>query len=76
MPRRMNDKADMAQMFGLLSLLLGLACGIPAIILGFMAISEIQRTGEDGTGKAKTGIILGFLSLSIPITIYFLFVVL
>lgn len=44
-----------------------LCCGpllsIPGIIVGFMAKSEVQRTGQAGLGLAKAGIILGIIQV-------------
>ena len=36
--------------------------GIPAVVLGHVARSEIRRTGERGDGLALTGLVLGWLS--------------
>ncbi|CAM5478533.1 hypothetical protein SALBM311S_12835 [Streptomyces alboniger] len=36
--------------------------GLPAVILGHAARSEIQRSGEGGDGLAITGLVLGWLS--------------
>jgi hypothetical protein len=32
-------------------------------VLGFVAIGQIRRTGEDGRGMAIAGIVLGFISI-------------
>jgi hypothetical protein len=37
----------------------GILAGIPAIVLGFVAINQIRHTGEDGRGMAIAGIALG-----------------
>jgi DUF1707 SHOCT-like domain/Domain of unknown function (DUF4190) len=39
--------------------------GIPAVILGHVARSQIQRTGERGDGQAIAGLILGYLWISL-----------
>lgn len=70
----MNHKAEQAQMFGVLSLFLGILCGIPAIILALMALSEIQRTGEEGTSRANAGLLLGILSFAWVVAYYYLFI--
>lgn len=36
---------------------------IPAIVLGFIALSQIRQTGEDGRGMAIAGILLGFVGI-------------
>jgi hypothetical protein len=38
--------------------------GIPAIILGHMARSEIRRTGKRGDGMAIAGLVLGYLAMA------------
>jgi hypothetical protein len=43
--------------------------GIAAIVCGYAARSQIRRTGEDGAGMAKAGIILGYLGVLLPILI-------
>jgi hypothetical protein len=59
---RANGKAVGAAVCGLLCLpSMGLT-GIPAVILGHAARSEIRRTGEGGDGLALTGLVLGWLS--------------
>jgi hypothetical protein len=70
--RPMNKKAHSAQMFGLLSLILT-PFGLVAIILGFMALSEIQLTGEDGASQAKLGLGLGFAAVFLSCIYYYLF---
>lgn len=34
---------------------------VAAIITGFLSLSQIRRTGEEGSGLAKAGIIVGFV---------------
>jgi uncharacterized membrane protein YjgN (DUF898 family) len=70
--RPMNHKAHQAQLFGLLGLLLT-PFGIVAVILGFMALSEIQMTGEDGSKQAKTGVVLGFVEIAAMLLYYLVF---
>lgn len=71
--RPVNKKAHSAQMFGLLGLLLS-PFGVVAIILGFMALSEIQLTGEDGATQAKLGLGLGFVEIFLACGVYYLLV--
>lgn len=47
----------------------GFTVAIVAIITGFMARSQIRRTGEQGTWMANVGIILGFVHLAIGFVI-------
>jgi Domain of unknown function (DUF4190)/Domain of unknown function (DUF1707) len=61
-PPRTNGKAVGALVCGLLCVpTLGFT-GIPAVILGHAARSEIRRSGETGDGLALTGVVLGWLS--------------
>jgi Domain of unknown function (DUF4190)/DUF1707 SHOCT-like domain len=41
--------------------------GVVAIILGHMALRQIRRTGEDGAGMAKAGLILGYLGVALSV---------
>lgn len=50
--------------------LLGVCCGIGSIIgiiLGFVALGQIKKTGQNGSGMAKAGIIIGFITMAIGI---------
>ena len=57
-------KATASLVLGLLSLIICLA-GIPAIILGHMALSEIKKSAGrlKGDGMALAGLIMGYLSM-------------
>jgi hypothetical protein len=60
-----NNKAVWALVLGILGLLCcGFFTGIPAIILGKQAQSEIDRTGgaQGGRGMATTGFVLGIIA--------------
>ncbi|PYC78150.1 hypothetical protein C7C46_16930 [Streptomyces tateyamensis] len=53
------------------SLVLGLLCvptagatGIPAVVTGHIARSQIRRTKESGDGMATFGLVLGYLSVA------------
>lgn len=58
-----NGRAVGSAVCGLLCLLTAGLTGIPAVVLGHTARTEIRRTGEDGDGLALTGLVLGWLSL-------------
>lgn len=48
----------------LLSLIFGiLGTGLVAVILGHVAKSQIRRTGEQGSGMATAGLVLGYIGL-------------
>ena len=42
---------------------------ILGIILGFIALSQIKRTGEQGRGLALAAVIIGFVALAIGIIV-------
>lgn len=42
---------------------------ILGIILGFVALSQIKRTGEQGRGLALAAVIIGFVALAIGIIV-------
>ncbi|MFV0134245.1 DUF1707 and DUF4190 domain-containing protein [Streptomyces sp. HMX87] len=63
-PQRTNGKAVASMVCGILCLFTGGFTGLPAVILGHMAQSEIRRTGEGGDGFAVTGLVLGWVSVA------------
>lgn len=63
-PQRTNGKAIGSMVCGVLCVATGGLTGLPAVILGHMAQSEIRRTGEGGDGLALTGLVLGWLSVA------------
>jgi hypothetical protein len=62
---RTNGKAVGAAVCGLLCVPTFGLTGIPAVVLGHAARSEIQRSGEGGDGLALTGLVLGWLSTAV-----------
>jgi hypothetical protein len=61
--RKTNSLAIASLCCGMGLFLVGILAGIPAIVLGFLAINQIRQTGEDGRGMAIAGIVLGFVSI-------------
>ncbi|MDC0765716.1 DUF1707 and DUF4190 domain-containing protein [Streptomyces sp. HD] len=57
-----NGKAVGSAVCGVLCLVSFGLTGIPAVVLGHAARSEIRRTGEGGDALAMTGLVLGWLS--------------
>ncbi|MET9828908.1 DUF1707 and DUF4190 domain-containing protein [Streptomyces sp. NPDC006385] len=57
-----NGKAVGSAVCGVLCLVSFGLTGIPAVVLGHAARSEIRRTGEAGDALALTGLVLGWLS--------------
>ncbi|MGW7203963.1 DUF1707 and DUF4190 domain-containing protein [Streptomyces sp. NPDC054837] len=65
LPRpRTNGKAVGAAVCGVLCLPTFGFTGVPAVVLGQAARSEIQRTGEGGDGLALIGLVLGWMSVA------------
>lgn len=55
--------------------IVGVCCGIGSIlgiILGFVALNQIKKTGQPGEGLAKAGIIIGVITLLIGIFFWIL----
>jgi Domain of unknown function (DUF4190) len=61
--RRTNPLAIAALVCGILTFCGLFPAVIVAIICGHKALRQIRRTGEDGYGLAKAGLILGYLAL-------------
>ncbi len=68
--RRSNTMAVTSLVLGFVQLvgwiifiLPGLLAAILAIVLGFVSMRQISRSGESGKGLAITGVILGFLGI-------------
>jgi hypothetical protein len=61
--RRTNPLAIASLCLGIGQVIAWILTGIPAIVLGFMALKQIRQTGEDGRGMAIAGIVLGFVGI-------------
>ncbi|MFF7450515.1 MULTISPECIES: DUF1707 domain-containing protein [unclassified Streptomyces] len=61
---RTNGKAVGAALCGVLCLPSFGLTGVPAVVLGQAARSEIQRTGEAGDALALLGLVLGWMSVA------------
>ena len=59
--RGTNGLAIAALVLGLAQFAVGFPAGIAAIILGHKAQQRIKQTGEQGSGLARAGLILGYL---------------
>lgn len=76
-PGKTSSKATISLVLGIVGLIcLGIA-GIPALILGIMAIREIKKSQGllSGSGLAVAGIILGICSILIAVLIFILLTV-
>ncbi len=74
LPPPNNGKAVGALVCGILTTMTAGLTGIPAVVLGHTARSEIRRTGEGGDGFALAGLILGWLSIA-GWTLFLIFVI-
>jgi hypothetical protein len=59
--RSTNGLAIAALVLGLAQFAVGFPAGIAAIILGHKAQQRIRQTGEQGSGLARAGLILGYV---------------
>ena len=62
-PVRTNSLAVAALICGVAEVFTGGLTAIPAVVLGHMARNQIRRTGEQGSGLALAGLILGWLAI-------------
>lgn len=60
--RRTNSMAKAALVAGIIEFVLPPAA-IVAIVLGHLAMHQIRRTGQEGLGIAKVGLILGYFGV-------------
>jgi hypothetical protein len=72
--RGTNSLAIAALCCGIGQVIAGPLAGIPAVILGFMSLGQIARTGEDGRGMAITGLVLGIIGLILTVLFIILFI--
>jgi hypothetical protein len=72
--RKTNALAIASLCCGIGQIVAWILASIPAIVLGFMALNEIRRTGEGGRGMAITGIVLGFVGIILMALLIIFFV--
>jgi len=60
---RQSGMATAALVLGLCTFITFGATGIPAVVLGILALSDIKRRGVPGEGAAITGLIFGGLAV-------------
>ncbi len=68
-PARTNSLAVAALICGVAEFFTGGLTAIPAVVLGHMARGQIRRTGEQGSGLALAGLILGWLAIVVFVLI-------
>jgi hypothetical protein len=62
----------------IISLIAAFVMPVAAIVTGHIAMSQIRRTGEQGAGLAKAGLILGYVFVALGVLVaaaYILFFV-
>lgn len=59
----------------IVAFILAFFVSIVGIILGYVALSQIKRTGEQGRGLALAAIIIGFVEVALAIFFFILFAV-
>jgi uncharacterized membrane protein len=64
-PGRTNSLAIASLICGAAQLIAGPLTTIPAIAFGHVARRQIRRTGEDGSGLALWGLVLGYAGLAL-----------
>jgi Domain of unknown function (DUF4190) len=64
-PARRNPLAIAALCCGIGQILLGLLAGIPALVLGLIALNQIKTSGESGRGMAIAGVTLGAIGIAV-----------
>ncbi|MCC8111136.1 MAG: hypothetical protein LIO74_05805 [Ruminococcus sp.] len=71
-----SGKATASLVLGIISLIgicspiIGVVCGIVAIVLSRMSVKESQALGFPADGKAKAGLILGIIGIAIGVVNY------
>jgi hypothetical protein len=60
-----NGVAIAALILGCAQFFVWVLSGIPAIICGHIALSQIKRTGQEGRGMAIAGLVLGYIGLAL-----------
>ncbi|WP_434317635.1 DUF4190 domain-containing protein [Leifsonia sp. P73] len=56
----------------IVAFILAFFVSIVGIILGFVALSQIKRTGEQGRGLALAAVIIGFVEVAIGLLVFIL----
>lgn len=73
-PPQTNGASIGALICGILTPMYGITA-IPAVILGHVAKSQIRRTGEEGSGFATAGLVLGWLAIGFFLAVIFAVIV-
>jgi hypothetical protein len=68
-PAKTNGLATTSLVLGITSFIFSLFTGVPAIICGSIALSQIKQNNESGRGMAITGIVLGAVTFVLPVIV-------
>jgi hypothetical protein len=72
--RPVNGKAVASLVLGLMTMVTFGVTGLPAVITGHMALSDLRSSGESGDAQAMIGLVLGWLSIAAWM-VFFVFLV-
>lgn len=61
--------AQKTNVLAIISLIAGFIVPLLGVILGFVALSQIKKTGENGHGLAIGGIVVGFIVMILSIVV-------
>ena len=64
---KINGLATASLACGIAQFVFGPMATLPAIVLGYMALHQIKRTGEQGAGLALAGLILGWATVILAV---------
>ncbi|MBX4171193.1 DUF4190 domain-containing protein (plasmid) [Rhodococcus pyridinivorans] len=56
-------RSQSTNILAILALVFGLLGGVLGVVFGHIALSQINRTGENGRGLAIAGLVLGYISV-------------
>lgn len=66
---------DHTNVFAILAIVTVWFTGILGLVFGYVALSQIKRTGERGAGLAKAAVVLGWIAVAIAVAIVLMLVV-
>jgi large-conductance mechanosensitive channel len=75
-PAYQNSYAVQAKtnVLAIISLIAAFVMPVAAIVTGHIAMSQIRRTGEQGEGLAKAGLILGYVFTSLGVLFFIAYI--
>ncbi|MCB0911086.1 MAG: DUF4190 domain-containing protein [Propionibacteriaceae bacterium] len=67
--------ADRTNVFAILAIVTVWFTGILGLVFGYIALSQIKRTGERGAGMAKAAVVIGWIAVAIALAMVLMLVV-